>query len=458
MVSISAALARVKEDWANLFSERRLQELVASLELRGRKRVLDPVTTILAFFLQILHRNTAMTNLPRLCGKRFTPGAYCQARQRLPLLALRRLLHQTGTPLRSSPPPARATASSAAGESSSSGLWRGHRIFLLDASSCSMPDTPSLQKRFGQPGGQKQGCGFPVARLLMLVDAHSGLILDVIISPLRTHDLAHVAELHSQLQPGDVAVGDRAFCSYAHVALLQQRGVQVVFRLHQHLKADFRRRNQRSPAPKSKRPSTFVFALSYGPRDQLLAWRKPKRPSRTMTTKQHAALPELLTVRLLQYDIGQPGFRTRKVTLLTTLLDPRQYPAHEIAQLYRRRWQIEVNFRHLKQTLGLDILHGQKPDTAEKEILMFTIIYNLVRAVMLAEADRRKVEPDRVSFIDALRHLAWPILGADPPLLINPDRPGRVQPRVRKRRPKQFPVMKKPRDVLKKRLLRGKAA
>jgi hypothetical protein len=260
--------------------------------------------------------------------------------------------------------------------------------------------------------------------------------------------------LHPQLQAGDVAVGDRAFCSYAHVASLQQRDMHVVFRLHQHLKADFGRRSIR---PQRER-QTFGFVLRYGPRDQIVVWRKPKRPSQTMTAEQHAALPEQLTVRLLQYDVGQPGFRTHRVTLLTTLLLPDRYPAAEIAELYRRRWQIEVNFRHLKQTLGLDILHSQKPDTVEKEILMFTIIYNLVRSVMLAEAARNNVAPDRVSFVDALRHLCWPILGADPPLLINPDRPGRIQPRVRKRRPKQFPVMKEPRSVLKQRLLGGEAA
>lgn len=124
-----------------------------------------------------------------------------------------------------------------------------------------------------------------------------------------------------------------------------------------------------------------------------------------------------------------------------------------MAKLYRLRWQIETDLRHLKQTLGLDVLHGQSPDIVEKEIAMFGIVYNLVRRVMLAEAQRRGVDPDRVSFSDALRQLAWPLLGAHPPLLLNPLRPGRVQPRVRKRRPKQYPLMKEPRNVLKKRLL-----
>lgn len=452
MVSIDAALARIKSDWALLFSEAWLAELLRSLEVRARRRVLDPVTTILVFFLQVLHRNTAMTHLPRLCGKRFTPGAYCQARQRLPLAALRRLLRATGQALRSGPP---AGATSAAPRD---GRWRGHRVVLLDASSCSMPDTPALQQRFGQPGGQQPGCGFPVARLLMLVDAHSGLVLDVVVSPLRTHDLTHAAQVHPQLLAGDVAVADRAFCSYAHVAQLQQRGVFVVFRLHQRLKVRFGRSGPPDAARARRRAATFDFVLRCGPRDQVVTWHRPQRGSRTMTAAAHAALPPHLTVRLLRYDIWQRGFRTRRVTLLTTLVDARRYPADELARLYGRRWQIEVNFRDLKQTLGLDILHSRKPDTVEKEIIMFTIVYNLVRAVMLAEAERRGVPPERISFVDALRHLSWPILGADPPLWLNPERPGRVQPRVRKRRPKQYPLMKQPRNVLTKRLLGGHAA
>ena len=143
---------------------------------------------------------------------------------------------------------------------------------------------------------------------------------------------------------------------------------------------------------------------------------------------------------------------------LTTLLDPRRHSAQALAELYGLRWQIETDFRHLKQTLGLDVLHGKTPDIVEKEIAMFALVYNLVRRVMLAEAQRRGVPPQRVSFIDALRQLAWPLLGADPPLLLNPLRPGRVQPRVRKRRPKQYPVMKEPRNVLKRRLLSKQVA
>jgi hypothetical protein len=449
MVSIHAALLRIKDDWRAVLAESHIERVCREAGLKWRKRVLDPVTTILVFFLQVLHRNTAITNLPRLAGKRFTPAAYCQARRRLPLTALRRLLLESGAPLRvsdeSTSPPSPA-------------LWRGHRVFLLDASSCSMPDTPSLQKRFGQPGGQKKGCGFPVAHLLMLVDAHSGLILDVLISPLRTHDLRRAAELHPHLQAGDVAVADRAYGSYAHVATLHRQGVFVVFRLHQKLRTDRLRQFPRARSGRRKQWPAFELLGTFGPGDRLVLWNKPVPPPQTMPPDRYAALPADLIVRIVQYTITRPGYRTRRVTLLTTLLDPQTYPAEALAELYGRRWQIELNFRHLKQTLGLDVLHCKTPDGVEKEIVMFALVYNLVRAVMLAEAQRRGVCPDRISFVDALRHLSWPLLQPDVLLVINPLRPDRVEPRVRKRRPKQYPLMQEPRDVLRKRLLRKERA
>lgn len=442
MVSIDAALSRIKEDWRVVLSVAHIEAACRGAGLKWRQRVLDPVTTILVFFLQVLHRNTAITNLPRLAGKRFTPGAYCQARARVPLAALRQLLHETGMPLRS---PACSAAAA---------LWCGHRVFLLDASSCSMCDRPGLQRRFGQPSGQKKGCGFPVAHLLMLVDAHSGLILDVRVAPLRTHDLRHAGELHPYLQAGDLAVADRAFCSYSHVATLQQRGVLVLFRMHQRLRDGRLCRFDPARAwPIKKRPA-FELLQAIQPNDRIVLWHKPLQPPQTMPADRYAALPACLVVRIVRYTIERPGYRTRRVTLLTTLLDPQVYPAKKLANLYGGRWQIEVNFRHLKQTLGLDVLRCQTPDGVEKEIVMFGLVYNLVRAVMLAEAQRRGVAPNRISFVDALRQLSWPLLQADRPLLVNPNRPGRFEPRARKRRPKQYPPMGEPRDVLRHRLLK----
>jgi hypothetical protein len=527
MVSIHAVLARIKEDWRSLLSIAHLESVCREVGLDWRERVLDPASTILIFLLQILHGNAAISNLPRLAGILFTPGAYCQARQRLPLAALRRLLNESGLPLREPAGNAdpgcaansrsahslaarsraahtrpahsraadartthsRSTGSRAARSNADGALWLGHRVFLLDASSCSMPDTPALQKKFGQPGGQKKGCGFPVANLLMLVDAYSGLVLDVLISPLRTHDLRRAAELHPHLRAGDVAAADRAFCSYSHVALLFAEGVFALFRMHQRLRDDglrwfdagggdaaskdckskygkrkcgkSRRRNSKRARANSAFELLEVFDARKPSRDQLVMWHKPVQVPKTMTAEQHAALPVTLVVRIVRYAVRWPGFRTRHVKLLTTLLDPKAYPAEALAELYGRRWQIEVNFRHLKQTLGLDVVRCQSVAGVEKEIVMFALVYNLVRTVMLAEAERRGVPPDRVSFVDALRHLrSPPTPEGDPlPLLINPHRPGRAEPRVRKRRPKQYPRMTEPRRKLRKKLLRrGKAA
>jgi hypothetical protein len=445
MVSIRRVLAQIKDDWTRYLSEEHLTRVCRDAGAHGRDRTLTPVVTIYVFFLQVLHGNTAMTNLPRLSGKRFTPAAYCQARKRLPLAALRRLLQETGVPLQT--------------RADSAARWRGHRTWLVDGSSCSMPDTPALQKHFGQPGEQKPGCGFPVAHLLVLFDAARGRLLDVLVSPLRTHDLRRVAELHRHLQPGDVLLGDRGFCSYAHLALLWQQGVCVVFRLHQKQLVDFRpyRPAARNHGDSGRPRSTWLARC--GPHDQLVLWPRPQNVSRTMTPAQHAALPEYVVVRELRYRVGTPGFRTRRVTLATTLLDPDRYPAAALAELYRGRWQVETNLRDLKQTLGLAVLKSRTVAGVEKEILVFALVYNLVQSARAGAAAMQGVPCAQISFLDALRHLRWPLAATAPPdLWVNPQRPNRYEPRVRKRRPLEYPLMKQPRAVLRKALRRNNDA
>jgi hypothetical protein len=461
MVSITCVLERIKEDVAGALTEERIARVCRETGLRWRERCLTPVVTVYAFLLQLLHDNTAMTNLPRLTGQNFTAPAYCQARQRLPLAALRQLLHETGTPLHAAP--AGDDGSRGAGV----GRWHGQRTFLVDGSSCSMPDTPVLRRHFGQPTGQKKGCGFPVAHLLVLFDAGTGMLLDILVSSWRMHDLTRMAELHPHLQPGDVLVGDRAFCSYAHVALLWQPGVFVVLRMRARQIVDFhpRRRAARDDRDQGRPRSTWLARL--GDHDQLVLWRRPSTVSRTMTTAQHAALPEYVPLRELRYRVVTPGFRTRSVTLATTLLDEQRYSAAELAALYGRRWEVETNLRHLKQTLGLKVLKSQTVAGVEKEIVVFGLVYNLVRAALLQAAEAQGVAPQRISFVDALRYLRWPLEPApgrpperptSAPLVVNPRRPGRFEPRVRKRRPPQYPLMTQPRRELRKALRRKHVA
>ena len=315
-----------------------------------------------------------------------------------------------------------------------------------------MPDTPALQKHFGQPGGQKAGCGFPVASTLMLVHAASGAISDLLVRPLRVHDMSGVAQLHESLRPGDVLVGDRAFASYVHLCLLRQRDLHGIFRIHQRTIVSFRpRRKHAGQFPKAQRrgkpASQWVKRL--GHHDQVVRYFKPPQKPDWIKQEQYDALPASIEVREVRYQVKQKGFRVKEVTLVTTLLDPVAYPAAELAQKFLERWAIEGNFDHLKTTLGAAVLHCKTVEGVTKELWVFVLVYNLVRQVMLEAARRQQADPDRISFIDALRWLASATIGAELcDLVVNPLRAGRFEPRVLKRRMKEYPLMTKPRDVL----------
>jgi Transposase DDE domain len=445
-------IAKLRQDVATHLASSTIHQICDDIGHVWRSCVLEPATIVHVFLLQILNGNTALNHLRHLAGLDLTAQAFCEARKRLPLDVFRRVLTRIVPALRDTEPP--------------SGLWHGHRTFAVDGSSFSMPDTPELQAHFGQPGGQRKGCGFPVARFLALFDSATGFLLDVLAAPLRTHDMSRVAELHPELRAGDLLVGDRGFCSFAHVALLALRGVHSLFRLHQRLQhvvpplagawppavaaLAARRRTGRSLGRVLRR---------LGVADHVVEWHRPARPPDWMTPQQFSALPEVLICRIITYSVLQPGYRTRQITLLCTLLDAGIYPWHELADLFRRRWQVETNFWHIKITLKMDVVHCKTVEGVLKELMVFALAYNLVRVVMVEAAVRRGVEVDRVSFVDALRWLlsAGGHLDLDR-VVVNPDRPGRVQPRVRKRRPKEYPLMQEPRSVLRKRLLTQKLA
>lgn len=381
-----------------------------------RSRVLDPVTTIWLFALQMLHANTACTHVLRLMpGVQATDSAYCQARKRLPLNVFRTLFDHVRDHLLPS-------------TDERLSRWRDHRIFYIDGSSASTPDTPELRQTFGQPAGQKPGCGFPTATLVGLFRGGSGLLVDLLIRPLQTHEASIAHLLFKHLQPDDVLVGDRAFSSYVLIAMLHRRGVHAVMRLHQRRKTDFRR------------------GRCLGVRDRLVRWTKPVKRPQWLEPDMFNALPDEMMLRQLEYQVQQPGYRTQKVVLVTTLTDAQMYPKRELASLYGDRWQVETYYRHLKQTMRMDVLRCKTAEGVEKELWMFGIVYNLARSVMVEAAKRQHVDPDRISFIDTLRWLTLRRPGEPlPALRVNPHRPGRVQPRAVKRRPKQYSLMTSPR-------------
>jgi hypothetical protein len=446
MLTIAHALQRLKTNLTEHVPQRLIHDLGCASGRSFRQRTLTPVVTTYLFLRQILHGNPAVGELRHLAGLDFTDSAYCQARTRLPLSFFRRLQRAvTGSCL-------------ADDDAAASERWHGHRTFLIDGSSFSMPDTDELREAFGQPAGQAQGCGFPTAHLLTLFDARRGFLLKTVVAPWKTHDLRHVPALHEALQPGDLVVGDRAFGSYAHLALCRRHRLHGLFRAHQRTIIDFRPRRRHLP------PGTSVLGQAgvprsrwlkrLGPRDQLVEYYKPKQRPAWMSPEQYAALPEAIVVRELRFRVRQPGRRPREITLVTTLTDARRYPARALAKLYERRWRVEGDLKHLKQTLHLDVLRCQTLPGVMKELLMIQTVYNLVCRLRCVAACRQEVEPERISFVDALRWLRHARVGQElPRLKVNPQRPDRVEPRVRKRRPKQYNLMRKPRVELRKALL-----
>jgi len=443
---ITAVLTRLKTEWATQLQP---DAIMAACQEAGytswRDRVLTPVTTIQLFLLQILHGNTACSHLPHLSGIRFSASAYGQARARLPLRFFDLLLEHFN----------RAVQRSAVDD----GRWHGHRTFLVDGSACSMPDTPALQDAFGQSTEQRPGCGFPVAHLLGLFHAGTGVLLKLVVAPLLTHDLAQVQAVHPTLQLGDILVADRGLWSYAHVALLVQAGVHAVLRVGARQIVDFtpgrpfvKPSVRRTPAVKGIPRSRWLKAL--GVQDQLVAWLKPKTCPSWLTRATLLALPDSLVLREVRYGIGRPGFRTRQITLVTTLLDAAVYRVDDLAELYRLRWQVETSLAHLKTTMQMEILHCKTVSGVLKELAVFAIVYNLVRLVMCQSAALQRIGVERISLVDALRWLGAPSTGVPlGALLVNPVRLHRAEPRLKKRRPKSFPFMIKPRQQLRRQLV-----
>jgi hypothetical protein len=442
-LNIIDAVAAIKRDVAHCLTPQSIEQACRAEKHCWRERELGPVRTIHAFLIQVLHGNTACGHTVRLAGLGCSKEAYCQARARLPLSVYQRLLQQT---------------SQAARRSSSLSLWHGHRTFLVDGSSFSMPDAPDLQAYFGQSGGQQAGCGFPTAHWLTMFDARSGLLVKQLAAPLRTHDMSQAAAMHPELSEGDVLVGDSAFASYAHLALLSGRKLHAVFRAHQRQLISFRKDRRlvgRLPRGTKARIASGRLIRKLGKYDQLVEYAKPATRPQWMSAEQYATLPEKLVVRELRYAPKLKGGRTRVVTLVTTLLDPDKYPAEELAALYGQRWQIETQLAQLKTTMGMDVLRCKTASGVLKEVTVYALVYNLVRLVMLKAAQEQGANVHAISFVDALRWLAQ-ACGRPTPLrlTVNPRRANRCEPRVRKRRPKQFSLMKQPRRQLRQHLLR----
>src|SRR3954469_11307597 len=263
-----AALRSLRQDLATRLDEAAVHDACRRDGHRWRSCLLTPVAILRWFVVQVLHGNTALDHVSLLAGRAFTDSAFCQARARLPPAVYRAVL--------------RGQVEALAPDTRAQGTWRGHRTFLVDGSSFSMPDTPERRAHFGTSGRAKPGCSFPVARILALFHAGTGMLLEAVAAPLRSHEMAGVGSVHGHLGPGDVLVGDRGFCSSLHLAMLAARGAHAVFRVHARQIVDFtpgRPHVGRDAGEAGKGRPRSCWLRRLGERDQVVEYSKPpKRP------------------------------------------------------------------------------------------------------------------------------------------------------------------------------------
>ena len=362
-------------------------------------------------------------------------GAYCKARKRLSLNFIIRVFHHVGQMLHQKP--------------DDEFLWCN----LVDGSTFSMYDTPENQQDFPQPKNQHKYHGFPVARILGIFCLATGAIIDAAIDSFWVSEISLFRRLYSRLNPGDVVLGDKLYGSYGEIALLSQRDIDSVFGIHHSRKVDFR---------KGRRLG------SKGIYDHLVTWKKPRKDTLRLEPELYAKLPETMLVRELRYFINIKGYRTRKVTLVTTLLDHHVYTYELLAELYGLRWQVEINLRHLKTTMKMEHIQAKSPEMVRKEFYVHLLAYNLLRATLWEAGVKNKVNPLKLSYKGAKQHILnfVPILAVMNGreliygvmlTIISQDkileRPFRVEPRMVRAKKRSFPRMTKPRKELKQKLV-----
>ncbi|HEY7310956.1 MAG TPA: IS4 family transposase [Gemmataceae bacterium] len=441
--------------FADILPAAQVQQAAQAEQVRFRDRLFSPAVTLWMFLSQVLDathccRQAVARFLAWRLGQGLAPcsadtSAYCKARGRLPEAVLARLVRQTGQRTQDEMPAA--------------WRWAGRTVKVVDGTTVSMPDTPANQQAFPQSRAQKAGVGFPLARMVVLFSLAVGTALDAAFGPYRgkqTGELSLFRQLHDRLDPGDILLADRHFCSFWELALVRQRSSDVVTRLHQLRKADFRRGRQ------------------LGPCDHVVTWTKPARPE-WMTAEQYARLPDSLAVRELRVCVARPGYRTRVLIVATMLLDADAFPKRDVALLYRVRWFAELDLRALKTTLQMGILRGKTPGMVRKEIWAHLLAYNLIRGLMAQAASEAGLLPWQLSFAGAVQTVvafaplawaaeaeAWEQLGGALRAALREhrvcERPGRVEPRAQKRRPQHYPLLMESRDRARSRLIQGRCA
>lgn len=427
--------------------ESAIVEVLAAEKVKYRNRLFNPIVTLWAMLSQVLDSDKSLQNaVSRVIAwlaeagepiPSTDTGGYSKARIRLPEGLLKRLLGQTAQKLSE--------------QAEAQDLWCGRYVRICDGSSALMSDTKQNQAVYPQHSNQAPGCGFPIAKIVVMFSLATGAVMEVLIAAFNTSEVVLARQLYHHLLPGEVLLADRAFGTYVDLMLVQAQQADAVFRKHQSRKSDFRRGKK----------------LGIG--DHLVTWHKPKRCPNGMKTEAFAALPDSVQVREVHLLIQQKGFRTKEIILVTTLVDAKIYTKTKLAQLYKLRWDVEVDLRQVKTTLGMEMLRAKTPEMVRKEIFVHLIAYNLLRALMWEAAKKVGVSPLRVSLQGTRQHLVnflsqladaatkkrqrlYSTLLTVVSHKLVPHRPGRFEPRLKKLRPKAYGWMQQPRAVLKRKL------
>lgn len=407
-----------------------------------RHEVFTPVLTLWAFLTQVICpvgccRLAVARVMAWRVGQGQPPcgpgtGGYCKARQRLPEGLLARLARETGRALRDGAP--------------EQWRWKGRRVRIADGTGVSMPDTPGNQRAYPHPGSQADGLGFPQIRLVVLFCLACGVVLDAALGPSRgkqSGENALLRGLAGSVPTGGVVLADRYFGGWFDIALWREHGVDVVTRIHRKRATDFRRGRR------------------LGREDHVVSWPKRQRPD-WMDRDTYLRLPDELTMREVRVRVGQRGFRTRVLVVATTLTDP-SVSAADLAALYRARWNAELDLRSVKVTLGMDVLRGHSPAMVRKELWAHLLAYNLIRTAMAQVAESAGRNPRELSVAGTVQALAAFAEVLDTAAGYASfvrvvlayrvgNRPDRVEPRARKRRPKPYPPLTTPRTHARRRL------
>ncbi len=373
-------------------------------------------------------------------------GDYCRARAKLSQAALRDVSVEVAAEVEE--------------QAEDKWLWKSLHAKLVDGFTFTMPDTEQNQALYPSPKSQKKGVGLPIARVTAILSLATACVMDVAMGPYsgkETGETALLRELLNSFRSGDVAVMDRYYCSFMMIALLLQHNVQVCARMHAGRHVDFRRGRR------------------LGKYDHIIVWHRPQRPT-WMDSSTYEAIPKTIELREIRYNVAQPGYRTRTVTIATTLTDAELYSKEDIAQLYGFRWNSELDIRSVKQTLNLAHVRCKSPEMVRKEVWTTILGYNLIRTTAAAAALIHDKQPRQISFTGACQYVlsSWMLFSCDQIAVDRAEaycrqllkhiaecevanRPGRLEPRVLKRRRHGYKLMQEPRDVLKKRLMNGNA-